>query len=442
MPARDRRVLLYATSLLLDCLALTVGYIAATFTRDSQWLTMGGQPILVIAMPVFVMFEIAREVQSVETMASRSLATSRSLGALGATALVVLLTSFLLKENDISRIGFVTFFGVTAGALVLSKLLIDLLVYLLLGGSATAGLLILDGVDAPAEPGMDRLDVASQGIWPDLACPASIDLLSRLVSSYDRIVVACDNDHREAWATFLRGSDVGGELVVNASALLGAVAIGECGGRDTLILSRGPLSFANRLQKRAFDLAITVPLLVLLAVPMLIVALLIRLDSPGPALFRQVRVGQGNRQFKMYKFRSMRAEQSDRSGARSTGRDDDRITRIGRFIRRTSIDELPQLLNVVRGEMSLVGPRPHALGSLAGDSLFWEVTDNYWLRHAFKPGLTGLAQIRGYRGATEKREDLECRVKADLEYATNWSPWLDFLILLKTARVVVHSNAY
>ena len=115
MPARDRRLLLYATSLLLDCLALAAGYIAATFTRDSQWLTMGGQPILLIAMPVFVMFEIAREVQSVETMASRSLATSRALGALGATALVVLLTSFLLKEEGISRIGFVTFFGGAAG---------------------------------------------------------------------------------------------------------------------------------------------------------------------------------------------------------------------------------------------------------------------------------------------------------------------------------------
>jgi lipopolysaccharide/colanic/teichoic acid biosynthesis glycosyltransferase len=155
-----------------------------------------------------------------------------------------------------------------------------------------------------------------------------------------------------------------------------------------------------------------------------------------------VRVGAGNRQFKILKFRSMRLENSDSDGNVSTRRNDHRITRIGAFIRRTSIDELPQLFNVIRSEMSMVGPRPHALGSLAGENLFWEVTQTYWIRHALKPGITGLAQVRGFRGSTDTAEDLEHRVRADLEYVSTWSLTQDILILLRTARVLVHRNAY
>ena len=144
----------------------------------------------------------------------------------------------------------------------------------------------------------------------------------------------------------------------------------------------------------------------------------------------------------MYKFRSMAVSSHDPEGRRSTGRDDQRITRIGRIIRRTSIDELPQLLNVLLGDMSIVGPRPHALGSQAGDKLFWEVDDRYWLRHALKPGLTGLAQVRGLRGTTEREADLANRLDADLEYLHGWSLWRDLRILLATARVLVHDRAY
>ncbi|MFD2029540.1 sugar transferase [Ancylobacter dichloromethanicus] len=113
-----------------------------------------------------------------------------------------------------------------------------------------------------------------------------------------------------------------------------------------------------------------------------------------------------------------------------------------KFLRRTSIDELPQLFNVLMGTMSLVGPRPHALGSRAEGSLFWELVPDYWSRHAVKPGLTGLAQIRGLRGATESRRDIEARVAADLEYINNWSLWLDVSILILTARVIIHRNAH
>jgi lipopolysaccharide/colanic/teichoic acid biosynthesis glycosyltransferase len=138
----------------------------------------------------------------------------------------------------------------------------------------------------------------------------------------------------------------------------------------------------------------------------------------------------------------MHVDQSDYDGNSSATRADPRVTRVGAFIRRTSIDELPQLLNVVLGDMSLVGPRPHALGSLAGQHLFWDVDEQYWRRHSLRPGITGLAQIRGFRGATENHSDLEDRLRCDLEYLANWSLMRDVQILFATIGVVVHDKAF
>jgi exopolysaccharide biosynthesis polyprenyl glycosylphosphotransferase len=311
-----------------------------------------------------------------------------------------------------------------------------------MGGQPTATVVVQDGLRTNPLPGCDFVDVEALGLWPDLNAPASIDALSRIIAPYDRVVISCHFERRPAWATFLKSQDVGGEILLDRDLLHGAVAIGAYGNDDTLILSRGPLSLTSRLQKRAFDMVVSLAALLVFAPLMLVVAILIKLESRGPVFFQQTRVGVGNRQFQILKFRSMRVESSDSDGNVSTQRDDPRITRVGNFIRRTSIDELPQLFNVLRGDMSIVGPRPHALGSLAGDNLFWEVTQTYWIRHALKPGITGLAQIRGFRGATDSAEALEDRVRADLEYVSNWSLSQDMVILLRTARVLVHKNAY
>ena len=171
-------------------------------------------------------------------------------------------------------------------------------------------------------------------------------------------------------------------------------------------------------------------------------ALAVKLDSPGPVFFRQRRVGRGQAPIELLKFRTMRTDRCDADGAHSTRRSDDRITRIGGFLRRTSLDELPQLFNVLAGSMSLVGPRPHAIGSRAGEKLFWEVSHDYWLRHAMKPGMTGLAQVRGHRGATTREEDLTLRLRSDLEYLSGWTPLRDLAIIARTARVVMHPNAF
>jgi lipopolysaccharide/colanic/teichoic acid biosynthesis glycosyltransferase len=138
----------------------------------------------------------------------------------------------------------------------------------------------------------------------------------------------------------------------------------------------------------------------------------------------------------------MAAAQTDTYGNVSTRRNDPRVTRVGGFLRRTSIDELPQLFNVLLGSMSIVGPRPHALGSLAGEQLFWHIDERYWHRHVLKPGITGLAQVKGLRGATHTREDLTSRLQADLQYISGWSLWRDISIVARTVRVLVHPQAY
>ncbi|MEH6757958.1 MAG: exopolysaccharide biosynthesis polyprenyl glycosylphosphotransferase [Parasphingorhabdus sp.] len=441
-PARDKRTFLYAFSLLLDILSMFGGYAFALLVRDPQWLESGNQALIVVALPIFIMFEIARGAQSVETLENRLLGIQRSLGALIASVLVVIGLTFLFGAGEVSRLGFVVTFAATAVLVVISKFIVDWIFKKTMNGIAIATILLIDGLEAAPEIGIDVFDAGEAGLWPDLDHPEMIDALSRVIATYDRVIIACRFEHRAAWSTFLKGHDIGGEILLDRDLLHGAVGIGEYADHDTIIISHGPLNLFNRLQKRALDLVVALFALIVLSPLLVIVAFAIKMDSPGPILFRQMRVGQGNRQFRIFKFRSMRIENSDAKGNRSTGREDDRVTRVGRLIRRTSIDELPQLFNVLRGEMSMVGPRPHALGSLAGDALFWRVSNHYWLRHALKPGITGLAQIRGFRGSTDQKEDLEKRLRCDLEYLSNWSIGLDTMILIKTLPVVIHKNAF
>jgi lipopolysaccharide/colanic/teichoic acid biosynthesis glycosyltransferase len=271
-----------------------------------------------------------------------------------------------------------------------------------------------------------------------------LDRLGKLIRNQDQVVVSCPGERRESWAFLLKSSGVRGEIVSKPAHDLGAVGVQhyEQQDRTTLIVSTGPLGLRGRILKRAFDLVAASAALVIVLPLLLVIALLIKLEDGGPVLFVQRRLGRGNQFFNMLKFRSMREEKLDSDGAQSTLRDDDRITRIGRFIRRTSIDELPQLINVLRGEMAIVGPRPHALGSRANSKLFWEVDARYWKRHSLKPGLTGLAQVRGHRGATEEEKDLTDRLHSDLEYISSWTIRSDIRILFKTLRVLRHDNAY
>jgi Undecaprenyl-phosphate glucose phosphotransferase len=204
-------------------------------------------------------------------------------------------------------------------------------------------------------------------------------------------------------------------------------------------IQRAPLSRAQRLIKRSMDIVLAA-LAVIFFLPILIVtAIAIKLDSPGPVIFRQNRNGFNGRQFVIYKFRTMTVQENGAAVLQAT-RDDPRVTAVGRLLRSASIDELPQLFNVLKGNMSLIGPRPHAL---AHDSYFENVLSDYAFRHHVKPGITGWAQCNGARGATPSIEQITERVRLDLWYINNWSLWLDIQILIKTFFEVLRKrNAY
>jgi len=205
-----------------------------------------------------------------------------------------------------------------------------------------------------------------------------------------------------------------------------------------------PIADWDVVMKWLFDKVVGTLALICLSPLMLLVALAIKLDSKGPVFFKQRRYGFNNELIEIYKFRSMYTEHADATASRLVTRNDPRVTRIGRFIRKTSIDELPQLLNVVFvGNLSLVGPRPHAVNAKAAEHLYDEAVDGYFARHRVKPGITGWAQIHGWRGETDSKEKIQRRVEHDLYYIENWSLLLDLSILFKTPFALLKSeNAY
>jgi putative colanic acid biosynthesis UDP-glucose lipid carrier transferase len=201
-----------------------------------------------------------------------------------------------------------------------------------------------------------------------------------------------------------------------------------------------PLTDFQAAIKRAEDIAISSIALTVMGPLMLLIAVLVKLDSPGPALFRQDRWGFNARRISVLKFRTMQVSSAADTSVKQATRNDSRVTRLGRFLRKTSLDELPQLINVLRGEMSLVGPRPHAV---AHNEHYITLIDNYLGRHKVKPGITGLAQVSGYRGLTDTLDKMQNRVKFDLEYIENWSLVLDIKILALTAFVgFTNKNAF
>jgi Undecaprenyl-phosphate glucose phosphotransferase len=216
--------------------------------------------------------------------------------------------------------------------------------------------------------------------------------------------------------------------------------IGSCGKLRVLELLWGPSSLRDRLLKRSFDIVVAGVLLTLLWPLFLIVAILIKLDTPGPVFFRQMRHGYNNDPINVLKFRSMTTFDDSRDQFRQAVRNDPRVTRVGRFMRRTNIDELPQLINVLRGEMSMVGPRPHAM---IHNDMFADQILRMFRRHNMKPGITGWAQVNGLRGETDTFEKMQKRIEHDLYYVDNWSFFFDLKIMIMTVVLKrAYTNAY
>jgi Undecaprenyl-phosphate glucose phosphotransferase len=205
-----------------------------------------------------------------------------------------------------------------------------------------------------------------------------------------------------------------------------------------------PIADWDVVMKWLFDKIVGSLALICAAPIMLMVAIAVKLDSKGPVLFKQKRYGFNNESIDIYKFRSMYADQADLTASKLVTKGDPRVTRVGRFIRKTSFDELPQLFNVVfTGSLSLVGPRPHAVHAKAENRLYDEAVDGYFARHRVKPGITGWAQIHGWRGETDSQEKIQRRVEHDLYYIENWSILLDLYIVAQTPFALIRSeNAY
>ncbi|WP_137132138.1 sugar transferase [Rhizobium sp. FY34] len=190
----------------------------------------------------------------------------------------------------------------------------------------------------------------------------------------------------------------------------------------------------SSLAKRSFDIVFSAAILVLLLPVLLLIALSIKLESRGPVLFRQTRWGRDQKLIVIYKFRSMRQDLCDHSGVTQTTVEDPRITRVGAFLRKTSLDELPQFINVLKGDLSVVGPRCHAIGMFAGGQRYEDLVPEYHQRHTVRPGITGLAQVRGWRGPTTDPVHARARIVSDLYYIKNYSFLLDMKIVIATIK--------
>jgi exopolysaccharide biosynthesis polyprenyl glycosylphosphotransferase len=430
------------TAVLGDILLIGAAALTATFVRFQSLSEAITDNLLFVIVPAFLLAAVALNCYRLKTLKRSFASVGRALLALTIAAGLAFTMAFAFKVGAIySRLATGVMLGTAAAYLtvghVLYKLCLDRL-----SGAIDPRVLILG-------PAFGAIDVAAnvdRSIpleWPNPADPGSLERTYAQIRHADRIILAFDDSaERAAWAQFVRLIGIDAELIEPDLQNITVLGVNHWQGTPTLVVARGALDFDERVLKRAFDLTISVPLLALFGLPLILLMLLIKLDSPGPAIFAQPRVGRNNRRYKCYKLRTMYADIGDAHGNRSTDRDDKRITKIGKVLRRTSLDELPQLWNVIRGDMSLVGPRPHALGSTAEGALFWDAVPEYWTRHAIRPGMTGLAQVRGLRGATTTRSDIEKRVAADLEYVNGWSIWWDVKILLQTIGVVFHRIAF
>jgi exopolysaccharide biosynthesis polyprenyl glycosylphosphotransferase len=426
-----------------DLLAILAGFSLAALIRFGGFDGAQIRDVLAVIVPMFLVFSVYNNAHHPVLSENFLASIRRGLSSFAMASVSLALIMFFMKVSaEYSRLIFVIGCVLAAVLIVLSRYVIYSRRLLSASTGLYSVLTIFDGIRRDRNKHPEGINARAAGIAPDLADAAAVRRLGAMANGMDRIVIHCTPDRRKSWAAVLKALDVPSEIVTPELDELGPLSLRTDDGRSSLLLNSGHLSWNQRFAKRAFDLLISVCLTLPLLPVFAAIAMIIRLDSPGPAFFRQDRIGLGNRVFRIWKFRTMRQDQADPHGRLSTRRDDDRVTRIGAFLRRTSIDELPQLFNVIGGSMSLVGPRPHASGSRAEETLFWDIDERYWYRHTVKPGLTGLAQIRGFRGSTLVKSDLLNRLQADLEYVANWSLLGDVRILIGTLSVVAHKNAF
>ena len=297
-----------------------------------------------------------------------------------------------------------------------------------------------------ADDRYERADRTQQGYVPFIGGFAQILEMAR-DDQLDQVIIALPQVGQERLDMIIEQlSAVSIDVCVISREVLelrSTFRLGVIGSLPVMTLMRRPVRDFDLIGKNIQDYVVAILALILLSPVMLLAALAIKLESPGPVLFKQRRFGFNNSEIDVLKFRSMRVDVQDVTGAARTTKDDERVTRVGWFIRRFSIDELPQLFNVLRGEMSIVGPRPHATKMRVEDAFYFDAVQGYVARHRVKPGITGLAQVRGLRGEIADLDRARRRVEYDIYYIENWSPLLDFRIMVETFfKVFWDRNAY
>lgn len=441
------RLRLYALCLAGDMAGLFCAFLAANwFVLGALWGEPGkphGLVMVAMIAPLYALLAVQGGGYGIRALDNVRRGVFRALLALAQAAVLMLLFVYLGKiAEQLSRLTFIVGLGLSAVAVALMRVAVARLGRRMLGEVPHLTAVIMDGVAIEAGPHMQIMDADALDLRPERHDADMAARLAAAVGMAERVIVACPLDRMDDWSAALKSLSARGEIVVPELLRFAPARVDEFDGQPTIIVAGGPLHFSDRLIKRLFDMIVAGVATIALSPILIVAALAVKLTSPGPILFRQPRIGKDARPFSIYKFRSMRTDMSDSKADRLTSREDDRVTAVGRFLRKTSIDELPQLFNVLKGDMSLVGPRPHAAAAKAGDSLYWEIDPRYWARHCIKPGMTGLAQVRGHRGSTDDHQDLIDRLQSDLEYVTAWSVWRDMRIIVATLGVLVHHKAY
>lgn len=356
-PALERRRLqIYLLELVVDGLLIFLSFAAAGYLYLGQALSPAAIRQAELVLPLYWTAALVQGTYSVRSLVNLRYSQWRAVVALLAASLMMLIILFFARMSvSFSRVTFALGLGFSAALLIQARSWFRSAVRARVGTTAENVLVIDDGGEAVRIPHAFHVDARQHKLAPDLHDPHMLDRVGLFMTNMDRVLVSCPRERRVEWAMVFKGANVQGEVIDPEVMALGALGARRGGSYGSLIVSNGPLGIRARATKRAFDMLVSCAALLLLSPLLLTIAALIKLEDGGPVFFVQQRTGRNNRFFNIFKFRSMRVEKLDANGTRSASKDDDRITRIGRFIRQTSIDELPQLLNVIRGEMSIAG---------------------------------------------------------------------------------------
>jgi len=444
---------------------LISGVLSFRFMAVSDWnqfQDFHSASLAVAVLAAAVVFDIAGIYQR-DYCLGRRVHLRKMLGAWLITFALLLAMAFALKITDsFSRLAFIVWFAGGFSALALSRVIwvncvrawrrdgrLSSRTAVVGGGEHGTRLIrhLADSEDTDVEI-VGLFDDRSDRVPPDICghrLVGGVDDLIQMIrtNEVDQVIVALPwqaEDRIEHIARSLAQTPV---HVLLAPDLVGFRFLNrdsvELSGVTMLNVFARPVSDWAYVAKVIEDRIVGAVALFMTAPIIIGAAIAVKLDSRGPVLFRQKRLGFNNRPIEVLKFRTMYSDMTDADAESQTTKDDPRVTNVGRILRKTSIDELPQLINVMMGSMSIVGPRPHALGTKAGGRLFEEVVEEYAARHKVKPGVTGWAQVNGWRGETETEDKILNRVECDLYYINHWSIWLDLYIIMRTPWSLIRS---